>query len=76
MNPTFLPYLTLVLVLVQSLQTILSFLFCLMSCYFIVVVYLFFVFETESHCIAQADLKLEILQTQPPECWDYMNHNA
>jgi hypothetical protein len=32
----------------------------------------FFVcFETGSHYAAQADLKLEILLPQPPECWDY-----
>jgi hypothetical protein len=32
---------------------------------------LFIYFDTESHYVVQADLELEILLPQPPECWDY-----
>jgi hypothetical protein len=32
---------------------------------------LFYFFETRSHYIAQAGLKLEILQPQPPKYCDY-----
>jgi hypothetical protein len=42
--------------------------FCLRN--FLVYV-LIFVFETRSHCVSRAGLKLEILLPPSTKCWDY-----
>jgi hypothetical protein len=31
----------------------------------------YYFFESGSHCVAQAGLKLRIFLSQPPKCWDY-----
>jgi hypothetical protein len=37
---------------------------------------LLFCFEIGFHCVPKASLKLQILLTLPPECWDYRLHHC